>query len=79
MPKMIQVRSVPDRLHSELVRRAEARGMTLTDYVEGILEREVARPPAEEVFERIARRAPVDLGRSVAEILREERTGRAAP
>jgi hypothetical protein len=79
MSKMIQVRNVPDRLHRELVRRARARGVTLTDYVEDILEREVARPPAEEVFERIARRTPVDLGRSVAEILREEREGQLAP
>jgi plasmid stability protein len=79
MSKMIQVRNVPDRLHRELVRRARARGVTLTDYLEDILEREVSRPPAEEVFERIARRTPVDLGRSVAEILREEREGRPAP
>ena len=79
MSKMIQVRSVPDDLHRELVRRAEAQGMTLTDYVERILEREVARPSADEVFERIARRTPVDLGQSVAQILREERERRAAP
>lgn len=78
MSKMIQVRHVPERLHRELVRRARARGMTLTDYVEGILEREVARPPAEEVFERIARRSLVDLGRSAADILREEREDGAA-
>lgn len=62
MSKMIQVRSVPDRLHRELVRRAKARKLTLTDYIQEILEREVARPPAEEVFERIARRPPVRLG-----------------
>lgn len=79
MSKMIQVRNVPERLHRELVRRARKRGVTLTDYVESILEREVARPPAEEVFERISRRTPVDLGRSVAEILHDEREGGAAP
>ena len=77
--KTIQVRDVPDRLHRELVRRAKAKRMSLTRYVEAILEREVARPPAEEVFERIARRSPVDLGASVAEILRGERQGRSAP
>lgn len=76
MPKMIQVRNVPDRLHGELKRRAEAAGMTLTDYVEEILEREVATPLREEVFERIRGRDPVDLGRPASEILREEREGR---
>ena len=78
MSKMIQVRNVPDRLHRELVRRAKARNLTLTDYIQEIREREVARPPAEEIFERIARRPPVRLGRSAAELIREERAAREA-
>jgi plasmid stability protein len=73
MSKMIQVRNVPARLHRELVRRAKRRGQTLTDYIEEILEREVSRPPAEEVFERIAGRRSVELGKSAAELLRRER------
>lgn len=76
MPKMIQVRSVSDKLHRELVRRARKRGQTLTDYVQHILEREVARPLAEEVFERIARHAPVYLGRPAAELIHEARAER---
>lgn len=52
MSKMIPVRTVPDDLHAELVRRAERPGLSLTDYMQGILEREVSRPPWEEVFER---------------------------
>lgn len=78
MSKMIQVRSVPDRLHRELVRRAKARKLTLTDYIQEILEREVARPPAEEVFERIARRTPIRLGRRTADLIREQRARREA-
>lgn len=73
MSKMIQVRNVSDRLHHELVRRAQQEGKTLTDYIESVLEREVARPPAYEVFERIARLPPVDLGESAADLLRRER------
>jgi len=53
---MIQVRNVPPELHAELVRRARMQGKTLTTYVQDILEREVARPPAEEVFARIKAR-----------------------
>lgn len=75
---MIQVRNVPDRLHRELMRRAKARGQTLTDFIQEILEREVARPPAEEVFERISSRSRVTLGRSAAELLRDERGIREA-
>lgn len=73
MAKMIQVRNVPDRLHGELVRRARERGQTLTDYIQQILEREIARPPAEEVVERIRRRAPVRLSRPAADLVRSER------
>jgi plasmid stability protein len=76
MSKMIQVRNVPDRLHRELVQRARARGQNLTDYIQEILEREVARPPASEVFERIARRGRVSLGRPAADLIKQERASR---
>jgi plasmid stability protein len=78
MGKMLQVRNIPERLHKELRRRAKARGQTLTDYVQEVLEREVARPPAEEVFDRIESRRPVDLNIRVAEIIRQERADREA-
>jgi hypothetical protein len=73
MSKMIQVRNVPDRLHRELTRRARAGGETLTEYVERILEREVARPRSPEAFDRIARRPRVNLGEGAAELIRRER------
>lgn len=76
MSKMIQVRNVPDRLHRELTRRARARGQTLTDYIQGILEREVSRPPPEEVFDRVAGRSAVPLERPASELIREERAER---
>jgi antitoxin FitA len=78
MAKMIQVRHVSDRLHRELTRRAKARGQTLTSYVQEILEREIERPPADEVFKRIARRSSVDLGIPAADLIREERQRRKA-
>jgi hypothetical protein len=74
--KMIQVRSVPESLHRELMKRANALGLTLTDYIQRILEREVARPPAGEVFARVAKRAPVNLGRPAAQLIRDERQTR---
>lgn len=76
MSKMLQVRNVPEELHAELVRRARKAGRSLTDYVQGILEREIARPPADEVFARIENREPVDLGAPASQLVREEREGR---
>jgi antitoxin FitA len=78
MAKMIQVRNVSDRLHRELTRRARASGKTLTEYVERILEREVARPVPQELFDRIGRRTRVDLGESAAELIKRERADRQA-
>lgn len=77
--KMIQVRSVPQSLHRELMKRARALGLTLTDYIQRILEREVARPPAGEIFARVAKRAPVDLKWPAAQLIREERQTRTVP
>ena len=78
MSKMIQVRNVPDRLHRELVRRATRRGQSLTDYIQELLEREVARPPAVEVFDRIEGRSPVKLKGPAARLIKEERAAREA-
>ena len=70
---MIQVRNVPDRLHRELAKRAKRRGVTLTKYIQDILEREVARPPADEVFERIEASPAIRLGRPAADLIGEDR------
>jgi hypothetical protein len=78
MAKMIQVRNVSDRLHRELIKRAQERGQTLTDFIEGLLEREVARPSPSRVYERIRSRDPVDLGRPAAKLIREERAAKEA-
>jgi antitoxin FitA len=78
MSKMVQVRNVPERLHRELTRRARARGQTLTDYVKEVLEREVSRPPADEVFDRIERRKPVRLSEPSEVLIRREREERDA-
>ncbi|HEX9436674.1 MAG TPA: hypothetical protein VGA16_05875 [Candidatus Limnocylindria bacterium] len=76
---MVQIRDVPERLHKELQRRARARGIPLTRFLEELLEREVARPPREEVFARISARGPTDIGVPAAEIIRGERATRGKP
>jgi plasmid stability protein len=76
MSKMIQIRNVPDKLHKILVKRAAARNETLTQYIQQILEREVSRPPAEEVFERVQTRQAVHLDAPIADWIEAERAGR---
>jgi hypothetical protein len=79
MSKVVQLRNVPERLHRELVRRARAQGLTLTEYIRALLEREVAPLRASEVFDRIERRPPVRVGCRAADLVREERAASERP
>ena len=56
----IQVRNVPEEVHSGLVRRARSNGQSLQQYLAAELARLASRPSAEEVLERIEAR---DMGR----------------
>ncbi|MGI8461382.1 MAG: FitA-like ribbon-helix-helix domain-containing protein [Solirubrobacterales bacterium] len=76
MTKMIQVRNVPEKVHTELKRRARERKQTLTAYVEELLEREVMNPSRQDVVKRIKGRKPVALDRPIAEYVGEERETR---
>lgn len=56
MPKMIQVRNVPDDVHRTLKARAAAAGMSLSDYVMRDLKEVAARPSLEEIDARVTAR-----------------------
>lgn len=70
---MIQIRNVPDDLHKRLKVRAAERGLTLSDYLLRLAEREVERPTIEELSERIRSRGRPKLDISAADIVRELR------
>jgi hypothetical protein len=59
-----------------LVRRAEERGLSLTAYIQEILEREVSLPSREEVLRRLRGLKRVELDFPVAELIREGRRER---
>ncbi len=73
MSRMLQVRNVPDDVHAELRRRAQAAGVSLSEYLLRELERIAARPPIEEVLARSASRR---LDMSMAEVVETIRTER---
>lgn len=72
MPKMIQVRNVPDDLHRALKARAAREGVTMSDLILGELPRLAHKPSAEQLLERIRQRTAVD-GPSAPELIRAER------
>lgn len=76
MSKMIQIRNVPDRLHRTLKARAALASMSLSDYLLRELARVAERPSRAELLARIAKRKPVRLDPSAAEMVREERERR---
>lgn len=76
MSKMIQVRGVPDSWHRELTKRAKRRRQTLSDYLKRLLERDLATPLAEDVFDEIERSIPVAPEIPSAEFIRAAREER---
>ena len=57
MKKNVQIRNVPDRTHAVLRRRADAAGMSLQEYLLGMVNEAAAKPTVEEVLHRAARRS----------------------
>jgi hypothetical protein len=74
---MIQIRNVPDQLHRRLKSRAAQEGLTLSEYLLRMAEREAEQPTITELSERIRRRGRVRLADSSAAIVRKlrEETG----
>ncbi|WP_134767184.1 hypothetical protein [Nocardioides sp. 1609] len=56
MVKVIQVRGVPDDTHRALRDRADAAGMSLSDYALQALVEYAARPPIADTLRRAAQR-----------------------
>jgi 2-iminoacetate synthase ThiH len=74
MPKMIQVRNVPDEMHRALKTSAAAEGISLSDYIKRELGGVTAKASLEEIDARIRARGPSKVKReTIIRILRESR------
>ena len=73
MPKMIQVRNVPDAVHREAKARAARAGMSLSDYLLRELEQALSVPPVDEVLARITGRDRPAISESPAQAVRAGR------
>ena len=73
---MIQVRDVPERVHSTLKARAARDGMSLSDYIKRELERTAERPTMREWLENTGQTKPIATKRSAVAVLRELRDAR---
>jgi plasmid stability protein len=76
MPKMIQLRNVPDPLHRVLKARAAMAGMSLSDYLLAEIKQVAERPTLAELRGRLHARKPVAGELNTARLVREEREAR---
>jgi antitoxin FitA len=72
MPKMIQIRHVPDALHRTLKVRAAEADMTLSDYIKLELERMALA----DIAARLNALQPIELDEPVVDILQQARDAR---
>jgi plasmid stability protein len=76
MPKMIQLRHVPDRVHRKLKVRAALQGVSLSDYLVREVTEIAEQPTLDELLERLAAREPVKLRERAAVSVRKTRASR---
>ena len=76
MPKMIQLRHVPDELHGRLKARAALEGLSLSEFLVQEVRRAADRPTIRELRARLAARDRVVVKSPPAKAVRAERNGR---
>ena len=76
MSKMVQVRDVPDAVHSTLKARAAREGMSLSDFIKRELERVAERPTMDEWLRVTAEARAIPTKRTAASVIREMRDER---
>ncbi len=76
MSKMVQIRDVPEQLHSTLKTRAASEGMSLSDFIKRELERNAERPTMREWLQRTQAAKPISGKQTAARIVRQLRDER---
>lgn len=73
MPKMIQLRNVPNDLHRRLKARAALAGMSLSDYLLAEIREIAEKPTLAEMRDLLHQRDQVSMPIDTARLVREER------
>ncbi|HEY0517822.1 MAG TPA: hypothetical protein VGD00_11930 [Solirubrobacteraceae bacterium] len=73
MSKLVQIRDVPDEVHATLKSRAALSGVSLSEYLRTMLERDALRPTPEELSARIRTRGRPQLSEPIEDTVRRLR------
>ena len=76
MSKMVQIRDVPDSVHSTLKARAASEGMSLSDFIKREIERVAERPSMREWLQRTRQTKAISSKLTAAQVIRELRDSR---
>ena len=73
MPKIIQIRDVPDEVHQRLTDRAAEERRSLSELLRAEIIELAGRPTMAEMLDRLSRRTGLDVPESSAQALARER------
>ena len=73
MNKHVQVREIPAPIHQALKDRAAAEGLSMSDFIRRLIDRELARPAWADIEARLAEAPEIGSPLSSAELVRSVR------
>jgi antitoxin FitA len=76
MNKHVQIRNLPGVTHRKLKARAADQGMTITDYVKRLVDKDLDRPTMTELVARAKKLSQVNIGTSSVDYIRDDRDSR---
>ncbi len=76
MSKHVQIREIPEEMHRKLKMRAAAEGLSMSEYLKRLIERDLKRPDWGAIEARMAKMPPITLTESVVDMVRRERDSR---
>jgi len=69
----LQIRGIPVKTRDALRRKAESKGVSMSQYLIDLIGREVETMPLEQWIAWVRKNPPVDIGMSAADLLKEVR------
>ena len=69
----LQIRGIPVKLRDDLRRKAESKGVSMSQYLIDLIHRDVQKMPLDEWIAMVRKNPRVDIGMSAAELLHEAR------
>jgi plasmid stability protein len=72
----VQIRNVDELLHAKLVERAEAKGLSLSEFLRQELAVIALRPSQDRVFDRLRKLPSINSSVSAVDLVREDRDNR---